>query len=233
MKKINISILQVGLVVAIASVFVVGLLLTKLNKVIKTEDSNANTVDEPCSEAGFTTTQALGCNEPKRECSQKGDRCEWVRRGKTEGTYISGGSITCDGQCVRNEDPRRTPRPTPTATVTTTPTSTPTRTPTSTPTMTATSTATSTSTPGEPNYCGGTCGSNYNCREGYFCFNGYCRNPICAGDSDCVCDGTPTPPSVLGTSVTKVLPKTGGGIPFVIFSSVLGGIGFWLFKRNR
>ncbi|KKP38817.1 hypothetical protein A2130_04950 [Candidatus Woesebacteria bacterium GWC2_33_12] len=235
MKKDNKGLLQVGLVITIASVFVAGLLFTKLNQRIKTNDSQANTANEPCSEAGFTTTKALGCSEPRRECKQKGERCEWVGRGKTQGTIIGGGSITCDGQCVRKEDPKNTPRSTPTTTATSTSTSTSTPTVTATPTTTPTITPTTTPTytPGEPNYCGGTCGSNYNCQGGYFCFNGFCRNPICAGDSDCNCDATPTAPAVLGTSVTKVLPKTGGGLPFLAFSGFLGGFGFWLLKKIR
>jgi hypothetical protein len=37
------------------------------------------------------------------------------------------------------------------------------------------------------NACGGTCGSNYNCNSGLYCYQGYCRNPDCANSSDCVC----------------------------------------------
>lgn len=55
---------------------------------------------------------------------------------------------------------------------------------------------------GEPNFCGGTCGSNYNCQANFFCFEGFCRNPICSTDTDCVCDiATSTPTSK--TSATK------------------------------
>lgn len=53
--------------------------------------------------------------------------------------------------------------------------------------------ATSAPTPGEPNSCNGTCGSNYNCKSGLFCHNGYCRNPQCANDSSCECLQTATP----------------------------------------
>ena len=40
---------------------------------------------------------------------------------------------------------------------------------------------------GEPNSCGGTCGSNYNCKANLYCYQGYCRNPICKNESDCNC----------------------------------------------
>lgn len=49
-----------------------------------------------------------------------------------------------------------------------------------------------TNPPGTPNSCGGTCGSNTNCQSGLFCYNGFCRNPSCPNDLDCVCDTTIT-----------------------------------------
>lgn len=116
-------------------------------------------------------------------------------------------------------------KPTPTPTVT------PTATPTSTPTMSAT--PTSTPTQGEPNYCGGTCGSNYNCQGGLFCSNGFCRNPVCSDESDCNCKTTPTAPPVLGVSTTTVLPKTGGGLPLVLLSLLTGGFGVYIFKKTK
>ncbi len=51
---------------------------------------------------------------------------------------------------------------------------------------------------GVPNFCGGTCGSNSNCQPGYFCYiengknDGYCRNPICATNTDCNCSNNQT-----------------------------------------
>lgn len=45
---------------------------------------------------------------------------------------------------------------------------------------------------GEPNSCGGTCGSNNNCKSGLFCYQGYCRNPQCASSTDCSCTYTQT-----------------------------------------
>ena len=240
MEKINKRLLQVGLVITIASVFVAGLLLTRLNNYANIEISKADLKNDPCSEEGFVASASSpGCKEPKRECDLKGDRCRWKSTGKTTGSGIGcppEGCI-CNGQCVSKDDdkPRKTftPKPTTTPIVTATPTlnSTPTATATSTPTTTPTVTPTVTS--GEPNSCGGTCGSNYNCQGGYFCFNGFCRNPICANDSDCSCDATPTVPAVLGTSISRVLPKTGGGLPFVVISSLLGGFGFWLLKKFR
>lgn len=62
---------------------------------------------------------------------------------------------------------------------------------------------------GEPNYCGGTCGSNYNCQANFFCFEGYCRNPICSNDIDCICDTATASPSTIATakSTTKSTVK--------------------------
>lgn len=118
-------------------------------------------------------------------------------------------------------------KPTPTVTPTPTATPKPTVKPTTTPTPAPTATPTPTPKPGEPNQCGGTCGSNYNCQGGLFCFEGYCRNPSCATDSDCYC------PTVSGTSsaVVKETPKTGGlmGVEGIALLGV-GGVG-WAVKR--
>lgn len=75
---------------------------------------------------------------------------------------------------------------------------------TATPTATATSasgsnptsapTATPTNAPGEPNSCGGTCGSNYNCKANFYCYQGYCRNPFCSEDKDCNCTSATASP---------------------------------------
>lgn len=63
--------------------------------------------------------------------------------------------------------------------------------------------------PGEPNSCGGTCGSNINCKAGFFCYSGFCRNPFCSTDTDCVCP-TATPKS------TAIPKKTAIPTPLVI-----------------
>ncbi len=119
--------------------------------------------------------------------------------------------------------------PTPTPTPTSTPTSTPENTPTPTPT------ATPTSTPGTPNSCNGTCGSNYNCQSGLYCYQGFCRNPDCPGESSCGCKtSTPTPPPVLGASTPSELPKTGAddiGVLAGLFA--IGAGGFAIFRKFR
>lgn len=93
---------------------------------------------------------------------------------------------------VTNTGPTRTPTVTPT--ITSTPTVTPTSNPTVTPTSTALATVTPTSTAtGAPNYCGGTCGSNFNCQANYYCYQGFCRNPVCPSDSNCDCIANATP----------------------------------------
>lgn len=74
--------------------------------------------------------------------------------------------------------------------------------PRATPTPTATATPTP-YVPGEPNYCNGTCGSHENCQANYFCYQGFCRNPLCPNDSACGC-ATPTPTAKL--KVVKASP---------------------------
>lgn len=132
--------------------------------------------------------------------------------------------------------PVPTPTPTATPTVTPSPTATPISSATPTPTPTVTPTATPTNPPGEPNSCNGTCGSNNNCRSGYFCHNGFCRNPSCADESDCSCPlsvSTSTPPPVLGATAPPALPKTGGGIEALLSLLGIGGFGIYLARRYR
>lgn len=68
---------------------------------------------------------------------------------------------------------------------------------------------------GEPNFCGGTCGSNYNCQANFFCYEGFCRNPICANEVDCICKApTPTPTplkTVKPTTLPTITPEPKGG----------------------
>ena len=70
------------------------------------------------------------------------------------------------------------------------------------------------------NSCGGTCGSNYNCSGGLFCFQGFCRNPFCQSDPSCGCKVTPKPsptakpkPKPL-TSATPLIVKLTKFTPF-------------------
>jgi hypothetical protein len=75
---------------------------------------------------------------------------------------------------------------------------------------------TATPAPGEPatNACGGTCGSNYNCNSGLFCYQGFCRNGVCPSDLDCNCTN-PTPTAK--PKVIKATPKpTASATPPVI-----------------
>jgi hypothetical protein len=62
---------------------------------------------------------------------------------------------------------------------------------------------------GEPNFCGGTCGSNYNCQANFFCFEGYCRNPICSSSVDCICSTTTPTPIITATPIklATITPK--------------------------
>lgn len=93
--------------------------------------------------------------------------------------------------------------PTPTGTPVPTPTGTPGKTPTNTPTPTATPT---------PAVCNSPCSVNDDCTGDNVCFEGFCRNPVCTGESDCVCPGatataTPTPTNTpTGTPVPTSTP---------------------------
>jgi hypothetical protein len=65
-----------------------------------------------------------------------------------------------------------------------------------------------TSTDGPTNACGGTCGSHYNCNSGLFCFEGFCRNPLCSSDTTCGCKVTPSPkPKTTVRSLAKATPE--------------------------
>jgi hypothetical protein len=77
-------------------------------------------------------------------------------------------------------------------------------------------TLTFTATPGagEPNSCGGTCGSNYNCKAEFFCYSGFCRNPFCKTQVNCICPtATPTPkktttPRPLASATPQIIVLT-------------------------
>jgi len=56
---------------------------------------------------------------------------------------------------------------------------------------------------GEPNSCGGTCGSNYNCKSEFFCYQGFCRSPTCPDKVDCNCGVATTPPHVATPKPTR------------------------------
>lgn len=62
----------------------------------------------------------------------------------------------------------------------------------------------------EPNSCGGTCGSNNNCKSNYYCFEGFCRNPVCPSDSNCNCiiAATTTPKVTAKPAVVKTAKPT-------------------------
>ncbi len=57
-----------------------------------------------------------------------------------------------------------------------------------------------------PNSCGGTCGSNYNCQANLYCYQGYCRNPLCSDKSDCNCTAATNTPTTVPTKKPVVKP---------------------------
>lgn len=86
------------------------------------------------------------------------------------------------------------------------------------PGATETSTPASTSTPAPgatPNSCGGTCGSNFNCASNLSCYQGYCRNPDCPLNSNCVCGGTSTS-APASTPSAPSLPESGTDWPTLV-----------------
>lgn len=67
-----------------------------------------------------------------------------------------------------------------------------------------------TSDPNATNSCGGTCGSNYNCNSGLYCYSGFCRNPDCPTSLTCGCTATVKPTTKASTkpkSSTKPTPQ--------------------------
>lgn len=64
----------------------------------------------------------------------------------------------------------------------------------------------SSTTTAEPNSCGGTCGSHYNCKAGLFCSQGFCRNPECPSETTCGCQATPSPKSTSKAIARKANP---------------------------
>jgi hypothetical protein len=100
-----------------------------------------------------------------------------------------------------------TPTPTPTPTATPTVSSNPT------PTPNPSITPTPNSGGGEPNSCGGTCGTHANCKVGLFCNSGICRNPSCSTDGDCVCTGTAVPTATPTTTPTPTSAGTTTATP--------------------
>ncbi len=62
-------------------------------------------------------------------------------------------------------------------------------------------------TAGEPNSCGGTCGSNTNCTSNLYCYQGYCRNPSCPLSGNCSCSSTTTP-TPIPTRTPTVKPNS-------------------------
>lgn len=65
---------------------------------------------------------------------------------------------------------------------------------------------------GEPNACGGTCGSNSNCAANLVCSQGFCRNPSCVSSTNCVCNTvsfvTSTPSPKASATSSSIFQKT-------------------------
>lgn len=69
-------------------------------------------------------------------------------------------------------------------------------------------------TEGEPNSCGGTCGSNFNCKANLYCYKGYCRNPLCSDKTDCNCStvAATTKATTKAQATNKSQTKGEGGV---------------------
>ena len=250
MKSKEKGFLQAGIVIAIASLFAAGVILSKVNFTSVFAGTGINnrineykkSFDKKCGDTKGSICKGTVVDPGK----QKDQTCT---AGKSEGCLTdynhADGSFCYSvrrANCGGNSStpPKSTPTPTATPVITPTPTSTPTMTPTPTATPTATPTCTPTPTPtGVPNYCGGTCGSNINCQSGLFCYQGYCRNPNCQSDVTCGCGVAPTPtptapPVVLGATAPPVLPKTGSDDVSIVAGLVgMMGAGFVIFKKFR
>ena len=114
--------------------------------------------------------------------------------------------------------PCMTPTPTPISTPTPTPIATATPTPDPLASVTPTPIATAT-----PNSCGGTCGSNFNCGSGLYCYTslGICRNPSCPTENDCICPGTSTStPTPQALATPREIPVTGTDWPSIFGAGI-------------
>lgn len=66
-----------------------------------------------------------------------------------------------------------------------------------------------TNDPNATNACGGTCGSNYNCNVGLYCYAGFCRNPDCPTSLTCSSTCPTTKPTIKPTfkPIVKSTPQ--------------------------
>lgn len=255
MKQLNKGFLQAGILIGIASLFAAGFILKNVDfpSIFAEKISGEDVFKKKLKKCAETMPLSI-CkgitNNPKKQdpdgkCHPSGTEGCLTDYRDDKGNFCYAVKDPKCGQEDKTPSPTPTPTSTPTLTPTPTPTATPTATPTTTPTMTPTATPTYTPTPtptetptATPNWCNGTCGSNYNCQGGYFCFNGYCRNPDCPNESSCGCPGaTPTPtapPVILGATAPPVLPKTGSNDLWIL-AGLAGtmGTGFWIFKKFK
>jgi hypothetical protein len=220
--------------------------------VVKYTCSGRN-VDCRGNESGWASSQSVG--NPGCDKSVQIDvfdkKCRKSDGGWDPNCTLLGYIVWYSGACAYptatlypTATPRPTATPTPTLRPTITPTASPTPsgTPTPTPTLTPTPTVTPTPAPGEPNACGGTCGSNANCQGGYFCYfpdpskprEGFCRNPSCPAKTDCLCQvlGVATTPTATPAPVAKAMPKAGVGGSLAT-TLMWGGVGIvgWGIKK--
>lgn len=146
---------------------------------------------------------------------------------KTQGILVVSGSTSTSPTPTSVATAHATATATAHATATASPMSTSHATP------TATAHATSTASPSATdsgNSCGGTCGSNSNCKSNYMCYQGYCRNPNCPNESSCGCaSATSTAAATSSSSNSNTqssplpIPVTGTDWPTML------GIGVGLF----
>ncbi len=84
-------------------------------------------------------------------------------------------------------------------------------------------TPTPTPAPGQPNSCGGTCGSDANCQSGLFCYLGLCRSPSCPSSINCSCatvtpTAKPKPKGTAGPTPTASPTLLPSPIAYVTFT---------------
>lgn len=127
---------------------------------------NENCLENEDCICPMATPIIVNCNQTCNTTTNPSKICTSGLICKTSGTYRGEDGVCRKQECDSETDcDCSTPKPTATATATSTPTQ----------------------TPGIPNYCGGTCGSNFNCQANYYCHQGFCRNPVCPSDSNCDC----------------------------------------------
>jgi len=216
-KKVGKTGIIVGIAIAVFLILsvVAGVLLVRQKQNVQEKAATSNLCPgaEACPAAG-QPNRLWSCHPADSDGTVVESLCNKAGRVETCGSAttnyccpVAGGSWTTDmSSCaVATAIPTATATATATAIPTATATATASATLTQATTVTPTPTATSS---GSGNSCNGACGSNTNCQSGFYCYSGFCRNPLCASDSTCGCSLATATPTATASAVPAGVQKT-------------------------